>query len=78
MDFKIGDVIICREPTYEGLGKIYDIETYDHETNFYNVLVVFNEHVYINSKTASDWINSYVWTNTTYLSQASSLERELF
>ncbi len=78
MDFKIGDVVICREPSYEGLGKIYDIELYDHETNFYNILVVFDEYVYINSNSTINWIDSYVWTNTTYLSHASSLERELF
>ena len=78
MDFKIGDVVICREPSYEGLGKIYDIELYDHESNFYNILVVFNEYVYINSNSTTDLIDSYVWTNTTYLSHASSLERELF
>jgi hypothetical protein len=78
MDFKIGDVVICREPSYEGLGKIYDIELYDYESKFFNILVVFDEYVYINSNSTTDWIDSYVWTNTTYLSHASSLERELF
>lgn len=78
MNFNIGDIVIVREPPFEGLGKIYDIEEFNYNDNFYNILVVFDEYIYTNSIRDIAWIDSYIWTNITYLVCASSLEKELF
>lgn len=78
MNFKIGDIVICRDDTLEGLGKIYDIELFDQQNNFYNILVVFDEYTYIHARSTQQWIDSYIWTHVNYLSHASSLEKELF
>lgn len=79
MSFKIGDIVRCSEPDpFNKIGKIYDIEIFDYDSNFYNILIVFDEYVYVNGKKDTDWLDSYVWTNDTYLSHVSSLERELF